>query len=75
MIVKSEGMKTEVSVLPYEKSDVDSFGHIQSFRGNPFYVKSVEGNEELLVEIVLPGGESMIARADQLITAVQKCIR
>lgn len=75
MIVKSEGMKTEVSVLPYKRSSIDSFGCIQSFGGNPFLVKSVEGNEEHLVEIVLPSGESIIARADQLITAVQKCVR
>lgn len=75
MIVRSEGMKTEVSVLPYERSSIDSFGYIQSFERNPFLVKSVEGNEEHLVEIVLPSGESMIARADQLITAVQKCVR
>lgn len=75
MSVKNEGMKTEVSVLPYEKSDIDSWGYIQSLGGNPFIVKSVDEHEEYLVEVVLPSGESMIARADQLITAIQKCVR
>lgn len=74
MIVKNEGIKTCVSVMPYKKSDIDSFGYIQSY-GEQYFVKSVEGNEETLVEIVLPKGESMICRADQIITAVQKCVR
>ena len=74
MIVKNEGMKTWVGVMPYKKSDIDSFGYIQSC-GEQYFAKSVEGNEETLVEIVLPKGESMICRADQIITAVQKCVR
>ena len=74
MIVKSEGIKTVASFAPYEKSDLDSFGYFQSCTEQCF-VKSVEGHEETLVEIVLPKGESMICRADQIITAVQKCVR
>ena len=74
MIVISEGIKTVASFAPYKKSDIDSFGYIQSCSEQCF-VKSVEGNEETLVEIVLPTGESMIVRADQIITATQKCVR
>ena len=74
MIIKSEGMKTWVSVKPYEKSELDSFGYTRS-TGNPYFIKSVEGHEETLVEVVLPTGETMIAKADQLITAIQKCVR
>ena len=73
MIVKSEGIKTVVSVAPYKKSDIDSFGYIQSC-SEQYFVKSVEGNEETLVEIILPTKESMIVRADQIITAVRKCV-
>ena len=72
MIVTSDGMKTEVSVLPYEKSTIDIYGYVQSC-GLPFFVRSVEKSEHL-VEIVLPTGESMVARADQIISAVNKCV-
>ena len=74
MIVKNEGIKTCVSVMPYEKSELDNFGYVQSC-SKQYFVKSVEGNEGTLVEIVLPKGESIICKADQIITAVQKCVR
>ena len=74
MIIKSEGLKTTVTFLPYVQSTLDSFGYLQS-SGKPMTVRSVEGDEDMLVEVILPTGESVIARADQLITAVQKCVR
>ena len=74
MIVKREGMTTFVSAPAYEKSVIDNVGYVQSF-SNIYHVKSVEGHEDTLVEIVLPNGvASMVVRADQIITAVQKCV-
>ena len=72
MITTSNGMKTEVSILRYEVSTIDKHMYIQSC-GMPFYIRSVDGYENL-VEIELPTGENVIAKADQIITAVKKCV-
>lgn len=72
MIAINKGIKTEVSILRYEVSTIDKHMYIQSC-GMPFYVRSVDGYDDL-VEIELPTGEHVIAKADQIITAVKKCV-
>jgi hypothetical protein len=37
-------------------------------------IKSVPGYEESLVEIALPDGSCVVAKAEQIITAVKKCV-
>ena len=75
MILSRDGMETKVWILPYEASSIDKNTFIQK-AGEPILVKSVPvpGYEDSLVEICFPNGSSAVAKAEQIITAVQKCV-
>lgn len=66
-------METKVWILPYEVSSIDKTMFVQK-TGEPMLVKSVPGYEESLVEIALPDGSCVVTKADQIITAVKKCV-
>ena len=70
MYMTTDGMKTTVMVIPYKQSTIDKNTYTQT--GEPITVKSVDGYEENLVEIITNDG-SVIVRGDQLILAVKKC--
>ena len=70
MYMTTDGMKTTVMVIPYKQSTIDKNTYMQT--GEPITVKSVDGYEENLVEIITNDG-SVIVRGDQLILAVKKC--
>ena len=74
MVVTDDRLKTEVTGFTYEKSSIHDSEYLPS-SAKLFRVKSVTDNECHLVEIVLPTGESMVVKADQIITAIQKCVR
>ena len=73
MILSKEGMETKVWILPYEVSSIDKTMFVQK-AGEPMLIKSVPGYEESLVEIALPDGSCVVAKAEQIITAVKKCV-
>ncbi len=73
MVLSRDGMETKVCVLPYVESSIDKGAYIQATE-KPLAVSSVRNYEDTLVEVVLPGGAKVIAKAEQLITAIQKCI-
>ena len=73
MILSKDGMETKVWILPYEVSSIDKNMFVQK-AGEPILVKSVPGYEESLVEICFPNGSSAVAKAEQIMTAVQKCV-
>ena len=73
MLLSKEGMETKVWILPYEVSSIDKTMYVQK-TGGPMLIKSVPDYEESLVEIVLPDGSCAVAKADQIITAVKKCV-
>ncbi len=73
MFLSKEGMETRVWILPYEVSSIDKTMFVQK-GGGPMLIKSVPDHEESLVEIVLPDGSCVVAKADQIITAVKKCV-
>lgn len=72
MILSKDGMETKVWILPYEVSSIDKTMFVQK-TGEPMLIKSVPGYEETLVEIALPDGSCVVAKAEQIITAVKKC--
>jgi hypothetical protein len=73
MFLSKEGMETKVWILPYEVSSIDKTMFVHK-TGGPMLIKSVPDHEESLVEIVLPDGSCVVAKADQIITAVKKCV-
>ena len=73
MVMVTDGLKTRVSVIPYEKSTIDENGYISAI-GKEIAVKSVKDHEGVLVTIQLPSGEEVTAKASHLITAIQKCV-
>ena len=73
MILSKEGMETKVWILPYEVSSIDKTMFVQK-TGDPMLIKSVPNYEESLVEIVLQNGSCVVVKADQIITAVKKCV-
>ena len=73
MILSKDGMETKVWILPYEVSSIDKTMFVQK-TGEPLLIKSVPGYEETLVEIALPDGSCVVAKAEQIITAVKKCV-
>lgn len=73
MILSKEGMETKVRILPYDVSSIDKTMFVQK-TGEPMLIKSVPGYEETLVEISLPDGSCAVAKAEQIITAVKKCV-
>ena len=73
MTLSKDGMETKVWILPYEVSSIDKNMFVQK-AGEPILVKSVPGYEESLVEICFPNGSSAVAKAEQIMTAVRKCV-
>lgn len=73
MIMSREGMETMVWILPYEKTSIDSTMFVQK-TGEPMLIRSVPGYEETLVKIALPDGSCVVVKADQIITAIRKCV-
>ena len=74
MIWAKEGMtETKVCIFPYEVSSIDKNMFVQK-KEKSILIKSVPGYEESLIEITLPDGSCVVAKADQIITAVKKCI-
>lgn len=73
MILSKDGMETIVWILPYEISSIDKTLFVQK-TGEPILIKSVPDHEETFVEITLPDGSCVVAKADQIITAVKKCV-
>ena len=73
VILSKDGMETKVWILPYEVSSIDKNAFIQK-AGEPILVKSVPGYENSLIEICLPNGSSAVVKAEQVITAIQKCV-
>ena len=73
MILSKDSMETKVWILPYEVSSIDKNMFVQK-AGEPILVKSVPGYEETLVEICLPNGSSAVVKAEQVTTAIRKCI-
>ena len=73
MVLAKEGMETKVWILPYEVSSIDKTMFVQKTE-TPMLIKSVPGYEESLVEIALPDGSRAVVKADQIITAVKKCV-
>ena len=74
MILPRDEIKTKVWLLPYEKSSIDENAYIPTSTKS-ITVSSVKNYEDRLVEITSPGGQTVVANAAQLITAIQKCIR
>ena len=73
MVLSKDGMETKVWILPYEVSSIDKTMFIQK-TGEALLIKSVPGYEETLVEIALPDGSCVVAKAEQIITAIKKCV-
>ena len=73
MVVERNSMETKVWILPYEVSSIDKTMFVQK-TGEPLLIKSVPGYEETLVEIALPDGSWVVAKAEQIITAIKKCV-
>jgi len=73
MILSKDGMETKVLILPYEVSSIDKNIFVQK-AGEPILVKSVPGYEETLVEICFPNDSSAVVKAEQIMTAIRKCI-
>ena len=73
MIMSKNCMEIKVWILPYEVSSIDKTMFVQK-TGEPMLVKSVPGYEESLVEIALPDGSCVVAKAEHIITAVKKCV-
>ncbi len=73
MVLSKDGMETKVWILPYEVSSIDKTMFVQK-TGEPLLIKSVPGYEETLVEIALPDGSCVVAKAEQIITAIKKCV-
>lgn len=74
MILSKDGMETKVWILPYERSSIDKNMYVQKAQQEPIFIKSVPGYEESLIEITLPDGSCAVAKAEQIITAVKKCV-
>lgn len=73
MILSKDGVETTVWILPYEKSSIDKNMYVQK-TGEPILIKSVPSYEESLIEITLPDGSWTVAKAEQIITAIKKCV-
>jgi len=72
MLLSRNGIETKVWIVPYEESSIDKGTFIQT-TGEPIMIKSVPNYEKKLVEIALPNGDSIVASAEQIMTAIQKC--
>ena len=73
MVVAGNGVETKVWILPYVQSSIDKNMYIQSLE-KAIVVKSVPDYEEKLISIELPDCTVVTLKADQLITAIKKCV-
>ena len=73
MAIEGNGMETKVLILPYVRSAIDKNAYIQGFE-NPIIVTSVPNYEEKLIRIELSDCTTVVLKADQLITAIKKCV-
>ena len=73
MVLSKDGMETKVWILPYEVSSIDKNMFVQK-ASEPILIKSVPGYEDSLIKICLPNGSTAVMKADQIITAVRKCV-
>lgn len=73
MVVAGNGMETKVWILPYKRSSVYANMYIQSTE-KAIVVTSVPDYEEKLICIELPDCSAVVLKADQLITAIKKCV-
>lgn len=67
----TDWIETKVWLIPYKKGDLVEIYH-QEPGLEKILVSSVDA--ENLVSISVPGGSSVIVKASQLITAIQKCV-
>lgn len=74
MVVEGNGVETKVWILPFEESSIDKNMFVQVF-GKAVIVTSVKGYEDKLVRLTLPENNlEVVVKADQLITAIRKCV-
>ena len=73
MVLSRDGIETKVWLVPYEESSIDK-SILLPASGKSMIIQSVKNYESTLVQIVLPGGQTVMAKADHLITAIQKCV-
>ena len=73
MIVTGNGIETKVWIFPYEKSSIDKNMYVQSME-KEIVVTSVPNYEEKLIRLELPDCTTVVLKADQLITAIKKCV-
>ena len=73
MILSKAGMDTKVWILPYEVSSTNKDRFLRKAE-EPILVKSVPGYEDWLVEICFPNGSSAVIKAEQVMTAIRKCV-
>ena len=73
MVLAENGMTTKIWIVPYKVSSIDKNTYIQS-TGESLEIMSVPCYEDSLVRIILPQGDEVIVKANQIITAVRKCI-
>ena len=70
-----EGLETQVTLFPYTKSMLgDTHGYAPE-TSEKVTVMTVKDFEDSLVQVFLPNGGSVIVKAEQMITAIQKCIK
>ena len=62
MVVAGNGIETKVWILPYEKSTIDK----------NMYVPSRQ--KAMVVTLELADCTTVVLKADQLITAIKKCV-
>ena len=73
MIYHNDDIATKVLIVPYRESSIDQREFIQSDE-EYVTVSSVKEYENDLVRIQLPSCNAMVVSAEQLITAVKKCV-
>ena len=70
-----EGLETQVTLFPYTKSMLgDTHGYVAE-TSEKVTVMTVKDFEDSLVQVFLPNGGSVIVKAEQMIKAIQKCIK
>ena len=73
MILQKDGMETKVWILPYEKSSIDETMFVRA-TDKTVIIQSVENHGDSLIEIVLSNGNTVVVNAEQIITAIRKCV-
>ena len=73
MIVAGNGIETKVWILPYVRSSVDETMYVQSVE-KAIVVTTVPDYEDKLIRLEFPDCTTVVLKADQLITAIKKCV-